>query len=89
MSYTQSFGLSLPEIVLSLGAIVLMLVAAWVGDKASKPIGYAAIALLAVAAFTLLGASGHGGVGYDGQYLADPFAAAYLRYWRELCGACR
>jgi NADH-quinone oxidoreductase subunit N len=75
MSYIQSFGLSLPEIILSFGAIVLMLVAAWTGDKASKPIGWAAVALLFVAALTLVGASGHGGIGYDGQYVADPFAA--------------
>jgi NADH-quinone oxidoreductase subunit N len=75
MSYIASFPLSLPEIILSLGAIVLMLVAAWMGDKVAKPIGWAAVALLVLATLALLGPSGSGGVGYDGQYVADPFAA--------------
>ena len=75
MGYTASFALSLPEIILSFGAIALMLAAAWAGDKASKAISWIAVALLAVSAASLLGPAGSGGVGYDGLYVADPFAA--------------
>lgn len=70
-----SLALSAPELTLSGGAIVLMLVAAWAGDKASVAISWAAVALLAVAAFLLTGVAGHGGSGYNGLYIADSFGA--------------
>ncbi len=44
MGYIASFALSLPEIILSFGAIALMLAAAWAGDKASKAISWIAVA---------------------------------------------
>ncbi len=75
MSYFASFALSLPEIILSFGAIALMLAAAWAGDKSSKAISWLSVLLLAVASAALLGPSGSAGVGYDGLYVADPFAA--------------
>ncbi len=75
MSYMDSFSLSLPEIILSFGAIVLMLAGAWMGDKASKAISWVSVLLLAAAAVSLIGPSGSGGLGYDGLYVADPFAA--------------
>ena len=75
MSYIDSFALSLPEIILSFGAIVLMLAAAWMGDKASKAISWVSVLLLAGAGLALLGPAGSGGLGYDGLYVADPFAA--------------
>src|ERR1700749_2411293 len=75
MSYTASFALSFPEIILSVSAIVLMLAAAWAGDKASKAISWLSVAALVGAAAALLGPAGSGGVGYDGLYVADPFAA--------------
>ena len=59
MGYTASFALSLPEIILSFGAIALMLAAAWMGDKASKAISWIAVALLACAAASLLGPAGY------------------------------
>jgi NADH-quinone oxidoreductase subunit N len=75
MSYTASFALSFPEIILSVSAIVLMLAAAWAGDKASKAISWLSVAALVGAAAALLGPAGSGGVGYDGLYVADSFAA--------------
>ena len=75
MDYIASFALSVPELILSSGAIVLMLAAAWAGDKASRAISWFAVLLLAGAAFSLLGPSGSGGVAYAGLYVADPFAA--------------
>ena len=75
MSYFASFALSVPEIILSFGATALMLVAAWGGDKSAKAIGWLSVLLLAAAGLSLLGPSGSGGVGYEGLYVADPFAA--------------
>ncbi|MGH6782404.1 MAG: NADH-quinone oxidoreductase subunit N, partial [Sphingomonadaceae bacterium] len=75
MSLVQSLALTLPELILTLGALVLLMVAAYVGDKATKAISWAAVALFAVAAFSLLGPAGHGGDAFDGLYRADSFAA--------------
>ena len=74
MDYVSSFALSLPEEILSLGAIVLMLVAAWAGDKSSKLIGWLSVALLAVASVSLIGPPTSGAIGYAGAYHADAFA---------------
>ena len=71
----NSFALSLPEIILGAGAIVLMLAAAWGGDRASRTISWIGVALLAAAALALVGPAGSGGVAYQGLYVADPFAA--------------
>ena len=67
--------LTAPEIVLGAGAIALMLVAAWAGDKAARPISWAAILILAVAAATLVGPAGNGGAAFGGLYVADSFSA--------------
>jgi NADH-quinone oxidoreductase subunit N len=67
--------LTVPELILSLGAIALMLVCAWVGDTAVKPIGWAAVALLGAAGLSLIGPAGHGGSAFGGLYAADAFAA--------------
>ena len=67
--------LTAPELILSIGATALMLVAAWRGDGALRAINWAAVALLAAAAFSLTGPAGHGGVAFGGLYRADAFAA--------------
>jgi NADH-quinone oxidoreductase subunit N len=70
-----SLALTAPELILSIGALILLLVAGWAGDKAVKGISIAAIALFAVAALALLGPAGHGGSAFDGLYRADSLAA--------------
>ena len=65
--------LSLPEIVLSIGAIILMLIAAWRGDDATPAISWAAVALIAVAAIIVM--TNAYGVGFNGLYRGDAFAA--------------
>jgi len=72
---TASLLLTMPELILSIGAIILMLVAAWRGDDATPAISVAAVALLAGAGFALLGPAGSGGVAFNGLYRADAFAA--------------
>ncbi len=68
----DSITLTLPELILSLGAIILMLAAAWGGDKASRLINWAAIALLIGATVAVFGV--RGGDGFAGLYRADAFA---------------
>ncbi len=62
---------ALPELILSLGAIALMLVAAWV-PKSAQAVSYVAAALLAAAGWAAV--SGPQGAGYHGLYAADAFA---------------
>jgi NADH-quinone oxidoreductase subunit N len=66
--------ISAPEVILASGAIVLMLVAAWRGDKATVPIGWAAVLLLVAAGVMLTGPAGHAGTAFDGLYSGDAFA---------------
>ena len=65
--------LTAPELILSIGAIILMLVAAWRGDNATLAISWAAVLLIAVAAFFVITIPY--GVGFNGLYRGDAFAA--------------
>ncbi len=67
--------LTLPEVILSLGAIVLMLVAAWRGDEATGAISIASVALIVAAGFAAVLPPPGYGAGFDGLYTADAFAA--------------
>jgi len=67
--------ISLPEIILSVGAIVLMLVAAWRGDGSTPAISVAAVALLVAAGFAACWPPGGYAIAFDGLYRADAFAA--------------
>lgn len=64
--------LTLPELILSIGAIILMLVAAWRGDSATYAISWVSVALIAVAGFFVIASPQ--GVGFDGMYRGDAFA---------------
>src|SRR5260370_236713 len=57
---------SLRELILSIGAMLLLLVAAWRGDGATRAIGWASVVLLLVAGLSLLGPAGHGGLAFGG-----------------------
>ncbi len=67
----SNLAFALPELILSLGAIVLMLVAAW-APKSAQAVSYTAVALLAAAGWAAV--SGPHGAGYHGLYAADAFA---------------
>ncbi len=73
-SLQQSLALSLPEIILSLGALVLLLIGAFQGDRSLKLLSWLCVALYAAAGLALLGPAGSGGLGYDGLYIADGFS---------------
>jgi NADH-quinone oxidoreductase subunit N len=74
MTGSVTLAASVPEMILSIGALILLLVAGWRGDDASTGIGWAAVALLAGAAFSLMGVPSHAGSAYGGLYRADAFA---------------
>jgi NADH-quinone oxidoreductase subunit N len=65
----------LPEMVLSLGAIALMLVAAWGGQASTRAVSWTAVAVLAGACVALTGPASYGGDAFGGLYRADAFAA--------------
>ncbi len=71
MSTTASLLLTLPEILLSMGALVLLLLAAWRGNGATRLISWLAVGLLASAGLALNCAQG---IGFDGLYVADAFS---------------
>jgi NADH-quinone oxidoreductase subunit N len=71
----RDFILVLPEEVLSTGALLLMLVAAWAGDRSAKVLTWLSIALLAAAALLLPGIRDAGGSAFFGLFAGDAFAA--------------
>jgi NADH-quinone oxidoreductase subunit N len=65
----------LPEIILTLGAIVLMMVAAFLGRRGSALCSWASVALLLGATFALIGEPQSAGALFGGQIAADSFGA--------------
>ena len=66
----------LPELILSVGALVLLLVAGWRGDEATRGISIVSVALLVAAALAASAPPGGSyGSAFDGLYRADGFAA--------------
>ncbi|MBB3474669.1 NADH-quinone oxidoreductase subunit NuoN [Sphingomonas sp. BK345] len=75
MDYAANLAMTLPEVVLGLGAIALMLVAAWGGPGSTKAVSWTAVAVLAGACVALIGPASSGGQAFYGLYRADSFAA--------------
>jgi NADH-quinone oxidoreductase subunit N len=75
MDYAANLAMTLPEVILGAGAIVLMLVSAWGGPASTRLVSWTAVAILGGACLALLGPAGHGGSAFDGLYRADAFAA--------------
>jgi NADH-quinone oxidoreductase subunit N len=75
MTYATQIAMTLPEVVLGLGALALMLVAAWGGPASTRAVSWAAVAVLAGACIALTGPASSGGTAFDGLYRADAFAA--------------
>ncbi len=74
MDYAANLAMTLPEVILGVGAIVLMLVAAWGGQGSTRAISWTAVAILAGACVAVTGPASSGGVAFDGLYRADAFA---------------
>lgn len=75
MDYVTNIAMTLPEVVLSVGSLVLMLVAAWGGQGSARGIAWTSIAVLAGAIIALAGPASTGGEAFFGLYRADAFAA--------------
>ncbi len=65
----------LPELILTAGAVVLMMVAAFLGRRGSALCSWASVALLLGSAVTLLGEPQSAGALFGGQIQADAFGA--------------
>ena len=80
MDWSQSLRLIAAEEILSVAGLVLLLVAAWSGDKAARAISILSVAALVAAAFLAAPALCSGAMGADteaflGQFRADAFAS--------------
>ena len=80
MDWGHSLRLVAPEELLSVSGLVLLLVAAWAGDKASRSISIVAVAVLTACGFLVAPALCNGAMGpetsaFFGQYKADAFAS--------------
>ena len=71
----MNFAPILPELILTIGAIVLMMVAAFMGKRGSSLCSWASVALLLGAVATRGGEPQHAGVLFGGQLVADGFSA--------------
>ena len=71
----NSLALTAPELILSLGAIALLMVAAFMGERSAKLVSWLSVGLLLAAALALLGPAGRGGDAFAGLYQADVFAS--------------
>src|SRR6185369_14907394 len=69
------FAPILPELILSIGATVLMMVAAFTGRRGSSLVSWLSVAVLLAATAALIGAPSHAGPIYDGLVAADLFAS--------------
>jgi len=69
------FAPLLPELILSIGGTILMLVAAFTGRRGSGLTSWLSVALLIAATFALMGAPSHAGPVFDGLIAADLFAS--------------
>ena len=71
----NQLGPILPELILTVGAIVLMMVAAFTGRRGAGMTSWVAVALLIAATFALIGAPSNAGPLFGGLIAADAFGA--------------
>jgi NADH dehydrogenase subunit N (EC 1.6.5.3) len=72
MEYLASLKMALPEDILALGALALMLVAAWGGQRSTRAISWCSVAVLLGAGLSLFAVPQ--GVAFDGLLLVDAFS---------------
>ena len=74
MGIFETLGYAIPELMLAIGAMVLLMVGVFAGKDASKGIAIASVALLLAAALVTLMSDGSAAI-FDGAYKVDAFAA--------------
>jgi len=70
---SQSLQLSMPELILAVGALALLMIGVFSGEKSSVTVTGLAVALLAVAGLWLIFSPAEGQA-YGGAFILDPFA---------------
>jgi NADH-quinone oxidoreductase subunit N len=80
MDWSTSLRLIAPEELLSIAGLIMLLVAAWAGDRAGRTLCFVGAAVLAVAAALVApalcaGSMGAGTEAFMGQFRADAFAS--------------
>lgn len=71
----NQFAPILPELILTVGGIVLMMAAAFGGRRSTALVSWAAVAVLIGATFALIGAPSHAGGVFGGLITADLFGS--------------
>jgi NADH-quinone oxidoreductase subunit N len=74
MTQIPNFGPALPEIILAVGAMALLMVAAFRGDQSFRLACYGAAALLVVAAIAVLGLPAGRSTTFGGAFIVDGYA---------------
>ena len=75
MDYGLQLSMVLPEIVLSVGGLALLMVAAWGGQAVTRAVSWVSVAVLIGGGIALTGNASSGGLAFDGLYRADLFSA--------------
>src|SRR6185437_1791683 len=68
-----SLQLSMPEVILAVGALALLMIGVFSGERSSTTVTGLAVALLIIAGLWLVMRGGDG-VAYGGAFVSDPFA---------------
>ena len=71
----NSFLLVLPELIVTVASLLLLLVAAWAGDRSGPLLTWLSVLTLGIAAVFVPGIRDSGGVAFDGLFIGDSFAA--------------
>ncbi|NWK96592.1 NADH-quinone oxidoreductase subunit NuoN [Sphingobium lactosutens] len=74
MIETASLLAVLPELILTAGGLILMLVAAYAGDGSARVVNWLSVVTLAIAGVALSCSLAHGPDAFDGLYRADAFS---------------
>lgn len=69
----SSLSLSMPELIIAVGALALLMVGVFSGERANSTVTGLAVALLVAAGAWML-VFGHDGAGYGTAFVSDPFA---------------
>ncbi|MBV7256683.1 NADH-quinone oxidoreductase subunit NuoN [Pacificimonas sp. WHA3] len=73
----ESIGIAAPELVLATGAMVLLMLGVFRGNRSLHGLTYGGVIIYAIAGFALLG-DAQSELAFDGLYIADDFSA-YLK----------
>jgi NADH-quinone oxidoreductase subunit N len=81
---SSALHLAAPELTLAIGALVLLVLGAFIGEKSARLISILSVALLIAA--SAIAATGPLGAAFHGAYVADPLAV-YAKVLIYLCSA--